>query len=221
MILNKKTNGKLLSTQKRNQGGDAAFLAATRRRMTGQVIVLPEEDLAAYDTFSNAIVAAFSPEGACEVQLAQSYATYQWRINRSASIEENLYSLGIMEQVAENLNIEHDQARNAASYAKTFRSECHQFERLILYSQGLISQSGRVLRQLKTMQRQRWESEEKKMMEAMSVYEACCQTNAAFDPKEHGFDFTVAEIAAAHRRQSLRQTGTGTEQARSGGVKAA
>ena len=30
---------------------------------------------------------------------------YQWRISRSASIEENLYSLGVMEQVAE-LNIE-------------------------------------------------------------------------------------------------------------------
>jgi hypothetical protein len=156
MISNKKTNGNHLSTQ----------LAATRRSQTGQVLVLPEEDLAAYEAFSGAIVAAFSPEGACELQLAQSYATYQWRINRSASIEENLYSLGIMEQVAGNLNIEVDAVRNAASYATTFRSECHSFERLILYSQGLISQSGRVLRQLKQLQRQRRANEEKKMMEA-------------------------------------------------------
>jgi hypothetical protein len=195
MISNKKTNGNHLSTQ----------MAATRRSQTGQVLVLPPEDLEAYEAFSGAIIAAFSPEGACEFQLAQSYATYQWRINRSAGIEENLYSLGIMEQPADHLNIKTDAARNATCCAKTFRSECQQFEKLILYSEGLVSQSDRVLRQLKQMQRQRRENEEKKMKEAMSVYEACCQTNAAFDPKEHGFDFTVAEIAAAYRRQSVRQ----------------
>jgi hypothetical protein len=156
MISNKKTNGNHLSTQ----------LAATRRSQTGQVVVLPEADLAAYEAFSGPIVAAFAPEGACEFQLAQSYATYQWRINRSASIEENLYTLGIMGQEAENLNIEVDAVRTAASYAQTFRSECLSFERLILYSQGLISQSARVLRQLKQLQRQRRANEEKKMMEA-------------------------------------------------------
>src|SRR5580658_7334361 len=67
---------------------------ALRHGLTGQVTLMPDEDREAHDKFCAAIVESLAPEGALEIQLAQSIAEDNWRMNRGRAIETNLFAIG-------------------------------------------------------------------------------------------------------------------------------
>lgn len=184
-------------------GKERSKLNATRHGLTGQTVVMPHEDMEAFNLLTAAIVASLAAVGALECQLAQSYAGFQWRINRAAALEENLFTLGIMEQVAGNLDIEHPEAHNAASNAKTFRSDAREFDKLSIYSQRLVNQAGKILNQLKQLQAERQQREQRELAEAVVIYKAHRMQNATFDPKANGFDLTIDRIKAHIHRQNL------------------
>src|SRR5271170_3930352 len=67
---------------------------ALRHGMTGQVNLMPYEDREAHDKFCNGIVDSLAPEGALEIQFAQSVAEDNWRANRGRAIETNMFAVG-------------------------------------------------------------------------------------------------------------------------------
>ena len=67
---------------------------ALRHGMTGQVNLMPGEDREAHDNFCAAIVESLAPEGALEIQFAQSVAEDNWRANRGRAIETNMFAIG-------------------------------------------------------------------------------------------------------------------------------
>src|SRR5580698_3602072 len=88
---------------------------ALRHGITGQVTTMTDEDRAAHDTFSKALMQNLAPDGAmvtfdekvrpyprdvlatgstCGRQHAQRIATDSWRLNRVSAIEDNLFALG-------------------------------------------------------------------------------------------------------------------------------
>jgi hypothetical protein len=167
-------------------------------------MVMPEEDMEAYNKFTGAIVATLAPANPLESQLAQSYATFQWRINRAASLEETFLTLGNMEEIAANLQIEHPQAHNAASNAKTFRTHSDVFARASLYSQRLVNQADKVFRQLQHIQAERRQQEQKEMTPAARVYKAFKAQGGTFDPQQNGFVLTVQKVESHIHRQNLQ-----------------
>src|SRR5580692_7575969 len=76
-------------------GRKRSSLNACRHGLTGQVITMTDEDRAAHDTFSKALMKDLAPDGAMEVQLAQRIATDSWRLNRISAIEDNIFALGL------------------------------------------------------------------------------------------------------------------------------
>jgi hypothetical protein len=178
-------------------------LNALRHGLTGQTVVMPEEDLEVYTNFTNQIAGSFDTTTPIEQQLAFCYASYLWRINRAAAMEQNMFTLGNMEEVAENLQLEHAQVHNAFSEAKTFRSESPEFSRLAMYTQRLVTQSEKVLEQLTSFQLARRQREEKEMPEAITAYKSHKKQNLDFDPKANGFVLTTAQIEARIRRQKV------------------
>jgi hypothetical protein len=202
------------STGPRTEAGkQRSCLNAFRHGLTSQSMVMPEEDMEAYNNFTAGIVASLAVIGALEHQLAQSYATFQWRINRAAAIEETMYTLGLMEEVAENLNIEHPQAHNATSNAKTFRAEAAEFARLSLYSSRMVSQAEKVFKQLKTLQTERRNRDQAQMSEAIKIYQARKVQGETFDPKAIGFDFSLDTIKAILHRRCLADPNYSVEKA--------
>jgi transcription termination factor NusB len=187
------------------EGKKRSSLNGTRHGLTGQVHVLPEEDLIAFNNFTKGIVESLEAHGANELQLGQSYAGYQWRINRIGAIEETILTLGLMEENAENLNIEHAEIHNATSYAKTFRSQAATFDRLSLYNQRLENTAAKVLKQLKEMQAERRRREHEEMTEATRLYQFHRMQSQPFDPQANGFAFSMDQIKAHIRRQNYRQ----------------
>src|SRR5580704_4490709 len=94
----------LLSSGARTEAGRASSrMNALRHGLTGQVTTMTDEDRAAHDQFSNALIKDLAPDGAtvtfdekfrpyprdvlakgstCGRQLAQRVATDSWRLNR-------------------------------------------------------------------------------------------------------------------------------------------
>ena len=85
----------LLSTGPNTDAGrNRSRMNALRHGLTGQVTTMTDEDRAAHDQFSKALIKDLAPEGAMETQLAQRIATDSWRLNRISAIEDNLFALG-------------------------------------------------------------------------------------------------------------------------------
>src|ERR1700691_2235335 len=69
-------------------------MSALRHGLTGQVTTMTDEDRAAHDQFSKALLESLAPDGAIEIHLAQRVATDSWRLNRISAIEDILFALG-------------------------------------------------------------------------------------------------------------------------------
>jgi hypothetical protein len=186
-------------------GKRRSSLNAIRHGLTGQVVVLPEEEIEAFAKFVTPIAEGMETVGALETQLAAMYTGFLWRINRAGSVEDNMFGLGHMEQVAENLNIDHPEAHNAATHAKTFRNEYKAFDRIGLYTQRLVNNANKILKQLKDIQAERRHREQQEMDEAARIYQFQRMQDLAFDPTENGFDFSVDQIRRHIRRENLKK----------------
>src|SRR5437588_10595982 len=76
------------------EGKRISSMNACRHGLTGQTIVMPDEDMAAYHDFVTNLVTTLDVANSVEQQLAASWASFQWRINRAAAIEENMMTIG-------------------------------------------------------------------------------------------------------------------------------
>jgi hypothetical protein len=63
---------------------------ALRHGLTGQTVVMPTEDLRAYEAHVKSFQDEYQPQGATEAQLVKSLADTSWRLNRVASFEATL-----------------------------------------------------------------------------------------------------------------------------------
>jgi hypothetical protein len=76
-------------------GKKKSSLNALRHGLTAQTVVLPTEDLAAYQLHVKSFTAEYNPQGATEAHLVQSLADTSWRLNRVAALETNLLTQAI------------------------------------------------------------------------------------------------------------------------------
>src|SRR6266849_11043033 len=67
---------------KTEAGKQRSSLNALRHGLTGHTIVLPSEDLAAYQRFTKRFFDDLKPQGILEEQLVQTLADTSWRLNR-------------------------------------------------------------------------------------------------------------------------------------------
>src|SRR5580658_7694430 len=80
---------------KTSEGKQRSSLNALRHGLTGQIVVMPNEDLNAYQLHLNSFTDEYTPKGATEANLVQALADTSWRLNRVAALETNLLTLGI------------------------------------------------------------------------------------------------------------------------------
>jgi hypothetical protein len=82
------------STGPKTEGGkQRSSLNALRHGLTGQLVVMPTEDLVAYESHKKSLVDEYRPKGATETLLVQALADVSWRLNRVAALETNLLTV--------------------------------------------------------------------------------------------------------------------------------
>src|SRR6266481_9312782 len=75
---------------KTEAGKKRSSLNAYRHGLTGQTIILPAEDLDAYQEVTRTFFNDYKPVGTLEKHLVQFLADTTWRLHRIAGLESNL-----------------------------------------------------------------------------------------------------------------------------------
>ena len=198
-------NARLSTGPKTVEGRNRSRMNALRHGLTGQVTTMTEEDRAARDKFSEALIRSLAPEGAMETQLAQRIATDSWRLNRASAIEDNLFALGLYEK-AGNLCPDHEQIDAALTAARVFTEESKQLQLLTLYEQRLNRGLQKNLALLQSLQAARKTQRATQMKEAIELLQLSEMKGVAYQPAKDGFVFSNSEIhAGLDRQQRLSQ----------------
>ena len=96
-------------------------LNALRHGLTARVVILPSEDMAAYNAFSKEIVDSLDAQAPVERQLAQTVADNQWRINRIRSIEDGMLADAHFAN-AGDFDAEHADIHSALTASRAFQA---------------------------------------------------------------------------------------------------
>src|SRR2546423_9821327 len=81
------------------EGKKHSSLNAVRHGLTGQMVVLPQEDMEAYAAMRQSFIDQFHPANALETEIVNRLAASQWRLNRCESLEHDLFGLGHIDPV--------------------------------------------------------------------------------------------------------------------------
>ena len=194
----------LRSTGPRTAAGkQRSKLNAIRHGLTGQTIVLPTEDLAAYQRHAQAFIDEYQPKGATETQLVQTLTDLAWRINRAAAAETNLLTLALTEHAAE-IDTEHPQAQDALALAIAFREHHRALANISMYSQRFQRQFDRTLSQLRELQDARRSQERWQLHDAANLLIMHKEDGLPYNPAEDGFVFSNEDIETYIHRNNRR-----------------
>jgi hypothetical protein len=190
---------------------------ALRHGLTARVVVLPSEDMAAYQAFSKEIVdcltgplyggLSLDAPTPVERQFAQTVADNQWRINRIRSIEDGMLGMGHFE-AAGDFPSDNTEVHSAMTAARAFRDGSKAFVNLSIYEQRLHRSMKEALRQLKELQAERRERRKTEMDDAIRLLKAQRMKGLPYVPNETEFVYASAEIALeSDRRDRLHDAG--------------
>jgi hypothetical protein len=171
------------------EGKKQSSLNALRHGLTGQIVVMPTEDLHAYQLHLNSFTDEYHPKGATESHLVQALADASWRLNRVAALETNLLILGIAH--------ESDPIAGALAIASALESQSKALSNLSMHSQRLSRQFERTVIQLRDLQKTRRAQEKSDLHSLLDIMEMCESQGETYDPSEDGFVFSDQQISAA------------------------
>ncbi len=180
---------------KTEAGKRKSSLNALRHGLTGQTIVLPSDDLNAYQHHIQSFVAEYRPKGATESQLVQSLADTAWRQNRVVALETNLLTLGIVRD-PDQFTDAPDQVQQALAMAASLDSQTRALANLSLHGQRLARQFEKTLTLLQQLQSTRDIQEQMQLHEASALVQMHALKDEPYDPAEDGFVFSEEEIEA-------------------------
>jgi hypothetical protein len=177
---------------KTEAGKKQSSLNALRHGLTGQVVVMPTEDLNAYRAHLNSFTDEYHPEGATEAHLVQALADASWRLNRVAALETNLLSLAAVG----------DPLVDAMAIAASLESQSKALANLSMHSQRLSRQFERTVSQLRDLQKTRLAQENHDLKDLLDIIEMYESQGHIYDPSGQGFVFSESQIASAIRARN-------------------
>jgi hypothetical protein len=178
-------------------GKKISSLNALRHGLTGQLIVMPTEDLVAYQSHLKSFTDEYRPSGATEANLVQALADTSWRLNRVAALETNLLTLTAV--------LAPDPISGAVSMAAAIETHSKALANLSMHSQRLSRQFERTVAQLRDLQKTRREQEERELGILLDIMKIYKDKGKTYDPSEDGFVFSEDQInEAIYRRNRER-----------------
>ena len=199
-----RANAQYSTGPKTEAGKRRSALNALRHGLTGQIVVMPSEDLAAYRRHVQNFTDEYHPNGATEAQLVQSLADASWRLNRIAALEANVLALSVSGA---------DEIQDALSIAAAFEQQSKALANLSLHTQRLSRQFERTVTQLRELQQIRQAKEEQEMEYLLNILEAHERNGEEYNPSEDGFVFSAPQIH--HAKQARNRSNRSYEALRS------
>jgi len=198
-------NAKKSTGPRTPEGKQRSSLNATRHGILAQVILLPEEDMAAYNKFTTDYAAALNPVDTVEIQLAHACADLQFRLHRMAAAEHNLFAIGHQEN-GDNWNTGHSESHTALTFADTLRRSKDPIATLTIYEQRLSRRLLQTLKQLREMQAERRELEQDQLDEMWSIISLHPSEMNTIEPAQLGFVCSTRDWKLYLKRRLLLGT---------------
>jgi hypothetical protein len=199
----------LLSTGPTSDAGrNRSRMNACRHGITGQVITMTDEDRAAHDQFSKALMKDLAPAGALEAQLGQRVATDSWRLNRISAIENNIFALGQLQNGGQACP-DVPPIDAALTTAHVFTLESKQLQLLTLCEQRINRAIQKNLALLQSLQAIRKAERKATMKDARALLKLREMKGLEYVPAKDGFESANDQIhAAIDREQRLQRAST-------------
>jgi hypothetical protein len=185
------------------EGKTRSALNATRHGILSQVIHLPEEEMASYN---ERYVNSLQPVGAVETELANACADLQFRLHRLAAAEHNLFAIGHDEQ-GERWNTGHPESHAALTMAETLRRSANPLSLLTVYESRLNRRFLQTLRQLRDMEADRNQQEQRELTELAQIAAAHPQVAEKMNPTHFGFVCSNTQWQLFWQRRQLLPLG--------------
>ncbi len=195
-----RANSRHSTGPKTAEGKQRSSLNALRHGLTGQIVVMPAEDLQAYQRHLQSFTDELRPVGVIEANLVQSLADCTWRLNRVAALETNLLSLAVTGGA--------DPIQDALAIAAALQSQTKALSNLSLHTQRLSRQFERTVNQLREIQNTRHAQEQHDLSSLLDILEMHKDKGESYDLSADGFVFSDEQIAAARvarRREQLAE----------------
>ena len=184
------------------EGKRRASLNALRDGLTGQTVVLPHDDLVAYQKHCAEFHTELKPQGLLETKAVQAIADTDWRLDRIRAMENNLFALAVEEQPTLSSDVV---ISTALAQAKSLDQRADLLTRLSLYEQRLNRTLAQAHAQLKQLQRERAEAEARDLEAAAKICNLKEAIQQPWQPEQDGFEFSSRHLAVWMRRRSLLQ----------------
>jgi hypothetical protein len=189
------------STGPRTESGKKrSALNALRHGLTGHTIVLPSEDLAAYERHSQSFFDQYQPRNPTESQLVQSLVDTSWRINRIPALEANLLSLGMLDHL-DSIDVAHPEAQAALAMAAAYAQQTRALTALSTHGQRLSREFHKTLQALRELQAERRRHEQSELKEAADLLEMHQLEDRPYDASKDGFVFSNDQIETFIQRR--------------------
>ena len=199
-----KQNAQHSTGPKTEAGKQRSALNALRHGLTSQIIVMPSEDLAAYQRHVTRYADEYHPKGATESDLVQTLADTSWRLNRAAAIETNLHSLAAQGRSPVSADTPAP-IQDALAMAACLQAQAKTISALSIHTQRLSRQYDLALTRLREIQKARLDREEAELRDLANILEMHESEGEAFDPQANGFVFTDREIATYRQTRANRE----------------
>jgi hypothetical protein len=183
-------------------GKKTSSLNALRHGLTSRIVVLPTEDLAAYQRFSEEFLVDLAPATFAERQFAQTIVDTQWRLNRVRALEDGMLALGHYGPEGD-IEAGHPELHAALSAAAVFREHSRAFVNLSMHEQRLyriLKDASKSLEDLKT---KRIAARQADLDAACALHNLNKMLGVPDEPLATGFVFKPEEIETECRRNRL------------------
>jgi hypothetical protein len=189
---------------KTQEGKKRSSLNALRHGLTSQIVVMPTEDLQAYQRHIESFTGEYHPNGATEANLVQALADTSWRQNRVAALEANLLTLAAAHH-PDPFSDAPGEVQAAMALVAALETQSKALANLSLHSQRLSRQFERTVAQLREIQKTRQEKEKRDLDDVLDIMEMHESKGETYRPSNDGFVFSQSQInQAIHRRNRER-----------------
>ena len=207
---------------KTKEGKKTASYNALRHGCTGQIVVMPEEDMQAYLKFQQTYHDLYKPANAIEVQFVQIIVDASWKMNRCSAWQELLNAQQSKLRDSDHSAENDPQINTAMAMAAAMAEMSRVITNFSMYEQRQYRMLDSAVKRLESLQEQRrkqhaadldeaellmnlHDHEQKQHTEQSRDREGAESTTTAmltpYDPSTDGFVFQVADIKAHTRRQ--------------------
>ena len=188
-------NAQLSTGPTSETGKSKSSLNAVKTGLTGQTVLLPSDDAAAYEAHVAQFFKRYEPSGDAESTLVHSLANTEWRLMRIFPLEMGIYAAGRLE-FADLFPNEEPAIRSQLIEAKILLTYQRQLNNLSIQEARLRRQREKDTAALRQLQDNRKRRAQARLDKAAREYMVAVQEGRqdAFEPAELGFEFSLEQI---------------------------